>query len=178
MKCKNNEYRKVNGTSAKYFRCNTPAYAYPLFKTHKLTPENLLNGDIKQIPVRLLQSAGNISTSRNTAFLEFILKSISAEFCKNCPNEFCQDSRQNIGDLLTWKERHTKKLETAKQKPVFYFVAADVKALYPSLYRANVTKALECALKKHSDYSAEARKIIVKLIKICLNNVVTQYGDQ
>jgi len=71
-----------------------------------------------------------------------------------------------------------KKLETAKQKPVFYIVAADVKALYPSLYRDTVTKALECALEKHSDYSAEARKIIVELNKICLNNVVTQYGDQ
>jgi len=30
MKCKNNAYRKVNAASAKYFRCNTPAYAYPL----------------------------------------------------------------------------------------------------------------------------------------------------
>ena len=62
-----------------------------------------------------------------------------------------------------WKERLTKKLETAKQKPVFYIVAADVKALYPSLYGDTVTKALECALEKHSDYSAEARKIIVEL---------------
>ena len=69
MKCENNPYRKVNGWSAKYFRCNTPAYAYPLFKTHKLTPENLLNVDIKEIPVCALQSAGNISTSRITAFL-------------------------------------------------------------------------------------------------------------
>ena len=170
-KCKNNAYRKVNGASAKYFRCNIPAYAYPLFKTHKRTPENLLNVDIKEIPVRLLQSVGNISTSRITAFLEFILKPISAEFCKNCPNEFCQDSRQYIGDL-------TKKLETAKRKPVFYIVAADVKALYPSLCRDTVTKTLECVLEKHSDYSAEARKIIVELNKICLNNVVTQYGDQ
>ena len=134
MKCKNNAYRKVNAVSAKYFPCNTPAYDYPLFKTHKLTPENLLNVDIKEILVRLLQSAGNISTSRITVFLEFILKPISAEFCKNCPNEFCQDSRHYIVDLLMWKERLTKKLETAKQKPVFYIVAGDVKALYPSLY--------------------------------------------
>ena len=178
MKCRNNAHRKVNGASAKYFRCNTPTYAYPLFKTHKLTPANLLNVAIKEIPVRLLQSAGNISTSRITAFLEFILKPISAEFCKNCPNEFCQDSRHYIGDLLMWKERLTKKIETAKQKPVFYIVAADVKALYPSLHRDTVTKALECAFEKHSDYSAEARKIIVELNKICLNNVVTQYGDQ
>ena len=61
---------------------------------------------------------------------------------------------------------------------MFYIVAADVKTLYPSLYRDTVTKALECALEKHSDYSAEARKIIVELNKICLNHVVTQYGDQ
>ena len=61
---------------------------------------------------------------------------------------------------------------------MFSIVAADVKALYPSLYRNTVIKALECALEKHSNYSAEARKIIVELNKICLNNVVTQYGDQ
>jgi len=77
-----------------------------------------------------------------------------------------------------WKERHTKKLETAKQKPVVHIVSADVKAVYPSMYRETVTKALECPLEKHSDYSADARKIIVELNKICLNNVVTQYGDQ
>ena len=61
---------------------------------------------------------------------------------------------------------------------MFYIVAADAKALYPSLYRDTVTKALECALETHSDYSSEARKIIVELNKICLNNVVTQDGDQ
>ena len=61
---------------------------------------------------------------------------------------------------------------------MFYTVAADVKALYPSLYRDTVKKALECALEKHSDYSAETREIITELNKICLNNVVTQYGNQ
>jgi len=76
-----------------------------------------------------------------------------------------------------WKERLTKKLETAKQNPVFYIVAADVKAIYLSLYRDTVTKALECPLEKHAYYSTEAHKIIVELNKICLNNAVTQYGD-
>ena len=33
-------------------------------------------------------------------------------------------------------------------------------------------------MQKHSDYSAAARKIIVELNKICLNNAVIQYGDQ
>ena len=93
MKCKNNAYCKVNGAWAKYFHCNAPAYAYPLFKTHKLTPETLLNVDIKEIPVRLLQSAGNISTSRITGFLEFTLKPISAEFCKNCQERILSRQR-------------------------------------------------------------------------------------
>ena len=39
IKCKSNSYRKVNGASAKFYCCNTPAYAYPLFKTHKLSPD-------------------------------------------------------------------------------------------------------------------------------------------
>jgi len=63
-----------------FFCYNTPAYQ--IFKTHKLSPEDLLNVDIKDIPVRLLQYAGNINTSRITTFLEFILKPISGDFCK------------------------------------------------------------------------------------------------
>jgi len=70
--------------------------------------DNLLNVDIKDIPVRLLQSAGNISTSRIIAFLEVKLKRISTEFCKSCPDEFCRDSRQCIEDLPNWKDRLTK----------------------------------------------------------------------
>ena len=79
--------------------------------------------DIKDIPVRLLQSAGNISTSRITAFLDLILKPISTDFYKNCPDEFCQESHVCIGDLLNWKERLPKTPETVKQKTVFYIVA-------------------------------------------------------
>ena len=55
----------------------TPAYT--LFIIHKLTPKILLNIDIYDIPVRLLQSVGNISTSRITGFPEFILKHISVK---------------------------------------------------------------------------------------------------
>jgi len=46
--------------------------------------------------------------------------------------------------------------ETGKQKQVFYIVAADVKALNPSLSRDTVTKALECALEKHSNFNTNA----------------------
>ena len=65
-------YQKIPGPTAKYFSCKTLGYAYPLFKTHKLQPDNLKTISIFDIPVRLLQSAGNITTSKITAFLEHI----------------------------------------------------------------------------------------------------------
>ena len=129
MKCKNNSYRKVSGALVKIFFCNTPAYAYPLFRSHTMTPDNLLNVDIKDIPVRLLQCAGNISTSHITTFLELILIPISTDFCRNCLYEFCQDSRQYIVDLFNRKDCLTKTRKTGKQKPAFYIAAADVKTL-------------------------------------------------
>ena len=57
-------YRKIPGPIAKHFACNQPAYAYPLFKTHKISPNDLQDISVFDIPVRLLQSAGFITTSR------------------------------------------------------------------------------------------------------------------
>jgi len=57
MKLYEKLYRKIPGAIAKFFRCNTLAYAYPLFKTHKLPVEDLLHAEVADIPVRLLQSA-------------------------------------------------------------------------------------------------------------------------
>jgi len=102
MKWKDNSYRKLNRASARFFRCNTPGYACRLFETNKSNPECLLSVDNTDIPVGLLQSAANISTPRLAAFLEFKLKPIKANVCKNCKNEFCQDSRQDIGEPLNW----------------------------------------------------------------------------
>ena len=55
-------YQKNPGNLAKHFVCDTPGYAYPLLKTHKLTPDTLQEISIFNIPTRLLQSAGNITT--------------------------------------------------------------------------------------------------------------------
>jgi len=94
----------------------------------------------------LLQSAGKSRTPRTIATFGFKLKRISGNFCS--PDGFCQDSRQYIGDLLNWKDRMIKIPAT-----VLYIVAADVKGLYPSLYGDAMTKALECALDKHSIFN-------------------------
>ena len=67
---KENCYQKVTGELAKCFACSSTAYAYPLFKTHKLQPDHLLNAQITDISVRLFQLAGRIPTSKFTAMIE------------------------------------------------------------------------------------------------------------
>jgi len=94
MKESNGIYQHISGVKAKYFNCNETAYAYPLFKTHKMKPEELATINIFNIPVRLLQSAGKITTSRVTTMIESILQPISAKFCQSDVNEYYKDSKQ------------------------------------------------------------------------------------
>jgi len=44
-------------------------------------------------------------------------------------------------------------------------LAADVKAIYPSLCRDTVTKALECALEKHSKFNTKLQKTLSSWMK-------------
>jgi len=73
MKFNDGVYRKATGANAKHFRSNDVEYAYPLFKTHKLEPKDLQAVRAENVPVRLLQSAGSITTSQVTTFLEYLL---------------------------------------------------------------------------------------------------------
>ena len=137
----------------------------------------MLHTEVGDIPVRLLQSAGNIPTSRITAFLEVLLKPISVQCCSGSPNEFYKDSRHYIEDLICWQKTNKESFEKGTTKSTFYITVADVKALYPSLQRHLVNEALEDALKKHSCYNRIVRQIIAELNNICLENVITQYGS-
>ena len=71
------KFKKISGPTAKYSAFYNSAYGYPLFKTHKLNNNQLLKVNILNIPKRFLQSAGDITTFRITAFLEMIFKSLA-----------------------------------------------------------------------------------------------------
>ena len=73
-----------------------PAYAYTLVKTHKLTNKELYTMAVTEFPVRLLQTAGDITTSRITAFLELPLNPICENVCQNSINEHCRDSKNYL----------------------------------------------------------------------------------
>ena len=128
---KNGKICKITGDQAKYFKNLEPGYTYPLFKTHKLNVQQIESSDIKDIPVRLVQSAGNSYLGRITALLETILKPISQSYCDKGVSEFCKDSEHYLRDLMKWKnESHQ-----SNKQDHFRIIAADVKSLYPSLKR-------------------------------------------
>ena len=49
VKCYGNKYMRISGSIAKHFSCLTPAYIYPLFKTHKLSFQQLVSFPITHI---------------------------------------------------------------------------------------------------------------------------------
>jgi len=75
-----NVHRRNGGAELSHsVNSNIRTPACTLFIIHKITTKILLNIDIYDIPVRLLQSVGNISTSRITGFSEFIMIHISVK---------------------------------------------------------------------------------------------------
>ena len=72
----NNNFVRVK-KNAKYFTTGKPGYSYPLFKTHKLSQDEIQTIPATNIPVRIVSSISNITTSRCTAMLEALLKPVS-----------------------------------------------------------------------------------------------------
>ena len=103
IKIKNGIYTKVKSTLPQNVQCNDPAYAYPLFKTHKVKNSKINKTRIFYIPVRLVQSAGKITTTKVTSFLEIIFEPISTNFCKYKVNEYSKDSKTYLEELANWK---------------------------------------------------------------------------
>ena len=172
-KKKINPYSKIPGMIAKNFVCNDPAYAYPLFKTHKLKNDDLMSTNIYDIPTRLLQSAGNIPTSRITSFLEMLLNPISIKYCQYKIDEYCKDSKSYLEAIHRWKG--TPEAQIAED---LFLVAADVQTLYPSIKREHVRSGIDHALTTCTDYNETIRQTLVELTMFCLENVVVQNGSK
>ena len=174
IKIKNNKYEHVKGQKAKYFNVKNLAYAYPLFKTHKLNQDELKSTKIENIPVRLLQAAGNIAISRFTAFLEYILKPISIEFCKSTIDEYCRDSKDYLIELENWKNKTVKIRNNTNIDSTLFIVAADVQGLYPNINRNLLLQAVEHAMTENSTFTSTQINLFLKMINLCLENVITR----
>ena len=169
-KTKSGGFRKISGIKAKYFANDNCGYIYPLWKTHKLTPETLKNCNLNDIPTRTVQAAGNTYLCRFTALLNHLLEPISIRYCKFKINEYCRDSKSYLEDLKMWKNSFTSKdciLSTV-----------DIVSLYPSLSVSLVTKALVEALSSCSEYDENTINNIVGICKLALNNNFIVFQDK
>ena len=151
---KNGIYTKVKGTLAKNVQWNDPAYANPLFKTYKLENSKINKTRIFYIPVRLVQSAGKITTTKVTSFLEIIFEPISTNFCKYKVNEYSKDSKTYLEKLANWKNNLN---NSTNRNKTLYLVAADVQGLYPNLCRELVKASISGVLRECTEYTKEIR---------------------
>ena len=91
-------YQKIAGPTAKYCSCKTPGYAYPLFKTHKLQPDNSKTISISIFSTFLFDFYNPQEILPLPKLLLFsrllIFQSVSVKFCKSFVNEYCRDSKK------------------------------------------------------------------------------------
>ena len=162
-------FSKATGSKAKYFSNTNCGYIYPLWKTHKLSPEKLKECVIDDIPVRIVQAAGNTYLSRITAMLNSLLDPVSKKYCQLRLNEYCKDSKSYMEDLKTWK------LSNKNTNCIVNTV--DVVNLYPSLEINLIENAVEEALTLCTNYNNSMIKCIIKLCKMAIYNNFIQFRE-
>ena len=105
-----------------------------LLKTSKLQPDQLLYDQITDKPVRLLQLAGHIPTSRFTAMIEYILHSIAVKYCQDRISKYHKDSTLYLLELDQWKSSNLS-IQNKLINEDLFIVAADVVAPYTSQHQ-------------------------------------------
>ena len=92
------------------------------------------NTSIQVIPVRLLQSVGQITTSRITAFLEHILQAISVKYWKSKMNEYCKHSQHYLQELGTFKIAQSHKSTRTRNLQDIFVLSSDVQSVYSNIF--------------------------------------------
>ena len=175
IKTKTGRIMKMPGPEAKYFDNFDLGYVYVLVKTHKMKPEQLVSCNVHDIPVRLVQAAGQTYLGRITAMLEHLLAPISVSYCKDLVNEYCKDSKSYTEYVRIWSQTNCKSNSPSKN---YYIATSDVKSLYPNVPRNLIQLALEDAIETCSFYSDTDRKIITNLCMLCLKNSYIKFDDK
>ena len=111
---------------------SSPPYAYPLFKIHKIKPEELLPG--VRPPIRLVTAQKNGPTSRSDKYL-------MRKILQDVQDEYCIDLVKDTTDALLRLDDWTPVEESQPFAP-------DVAALYDSISHELAIVALDCALRQ------------------------------
>ena len=145
----------------------------PLFKTYKFQPDHLFNAQITIIPVRLLQSAVHIPTSRFAAIIEYNLHPNAVKYCQDGIDEYCRDSTHYLLELDQWKSNN---LDTQNKfiTEGMFIVAVDVIALYLNINRNTLRDALITSLNLKLQFCALGQRHFAELIMLTLESVIIE----
>ena len=138
-------------------------YMYPLFKLHKLTPEQI---ERKMTPpTRMVTSGVGGPTFRLGSFIDALLKPIVLKYCAG---ELVRDSSDFLTEL-------TKMECSGLAKQMKLIGTLDVDALYPNIRLEIALRAIKDALDTVTDFLEEYKEMIVHLSKLCIEHSVIHY---
>ena len=94
------------------------------------------------------------------------------------PDEYCRDTTDYQQKLTEWQVKNADKInDFIKAGGEFFLVAADILALYPSINRKYMKRAILDALKCASDFPSVVHTPFMELTIYCVENVITQYQE-
>lgn len=158
---------KGNMVHAPEIRPEIP-YAYPLYKVHKLSQEQI---EAKTIPpVRLVHATKGGPLYRLEKFVSPYITQISRKYCEE---EFILDTP----DIITQINNYNK--ETLKGAPKnLQLFTLDVAALYPSIRPELALTALEDALNSDTSFSQELKAALYEFTDLIFQeSFVTYQGE-
>ena len=142
-------------------------YAYPLFKVHKLSKEEIA---AKKVPPNRLVHASKFGPLyRMEKWSSPQLTTISREYCKN---EFILDT----GDLLN-NIQNINESGCIQNENINLFTL-DVKALYPSIQPELALEAVRDALLTDKTTNKNTKTAIARFIELSFENSYVTYGGE
>ena len=138
------------------------SYPYPLYKLHKLSPDEIKNKTIP--PHRLVTAMQNFPTARLEKWLCNILTPVSTIYCSE---SLIKDSKDFLNKIMDIEE-------TLTQQGITLFTV-DVDKLYPSINTDILLRALEDALYTCTAWTTCRIDCILTLSKLCLGSAAVQY---
>ena len=142
-------------------------YAYPLFKVHKLSKEDIVNKKIP--PNRLVHASKYGPLYRMEKWTSPYLTKISREYCKE---EFILDT----GDLIN-QFQNINQTGNLKNENVHLFTL-DVKALYPSIQPELALQAIREVLSRDRTVKRETKTAIAQFIELSFDNSYVVYNNE
>ena len=144
-----------------------PPYAYPLFKIHKLSREDITNKKIP--PSRLVHASKFSPLYRMEKWTSPHLTRISREYCKE---EFILDTSDLIGKLEEMNQ--SKEIENEN----VHLFTLDVEKLYPSIRPDIALQAIQETLSTDSSTDRKLKSVLETFVKMSFEHSYVSYKNE